>query len=402
MMSSLLQGRKILLGVSSGIAIYKAVDLLSKLRKAKAELRVILTPEAEKMVSGLVFSAVGNCPVYSDIFKVQEGFIPHTDLSRWAELFAIAPATANTIAKLNAGIADNLLLATALAYPDKPKLLVPTMNTRMFENPVTTENIAKLGSQGWSVVAPEEGHLACGDVGKGRYPENELIIEEMAYLLSEKPLAGMKALVTAGPTRERIDNVRYITNRSSGKMGYAIARALRYMGAEVVLVTGPTALRAPAGVEVVKVQSATEMAGAVDLYSKVSKVIVMAAAVADYKPVKPSEHKIKKSPGEFTLRLERTRDILATLERKEDQIVIGFCAEDRELEKRAREKLEKKSLDAIVCNDISRSDIAFGSEENEVFVYFKDGSSEHLDKADKELIASQLVKRVILRLLSNS
>ncbi|WP_084251691.1 bifunctional phosphopantothenoylcysteine decarboxylase/phosphopantothenate--cysteine ligase CoaBC [Kosmotoga arenicorallina] len=402
MMSLSLQGRKILLGVSSGIAIYKAVDLLSMLRKSGAELKVVLTPEAEKMVSGSVFSAVGNCPVYSELFQVQEGFIPHTDLSRWAELFVIAPATANTIAKLNVGIADNLLLATALAYPDRPKMLVPTMNTRMYENPVTLENIASLKSMGWHVITPESGHLACGELGKGRYPENSAIMEEIAYLLFEKPLAGVKVMVTAGPTREKIDNVRYITNRSSGKMGYALARMLRLMGAEVILISGPTTLKIPSGVRAVKVQSAAEMAKAVDTHSKDSRVIIMAAAVADYRPAEPSESKIKKGAGKLTLILERTRDILATLERKEGQIVIGFCAEDRDLENRAREKLVKKSLDAIVCNDISRRDIAFGSEENEVSVFFRDGSSEYIEKADKDTVALQLIKRVILRLLSKS
>ncbi|AKI97940.1 bifunctional phosphopantothenoylcysteine decarboxylase/phosphopantothenate--cysteine ligase CoaBC [Kosmotoga pacifica] len=401
-MKALLQEKKVLLGVSGGIAIYKAVDLLSKLRKTGAQLKVILTPEAEKMVSGSVFSAVGNCPVYSDLFDVKEGFIPHTDLSRWAELFIIAPATANTMAKLNVGIADNLLLATALAYTDKPKLLVPTMNTRMYENISTVENIKELKSKGWHVLEPEAGQLACGEVGKGRYPDNSLIMEEISYLIAEKSLQGIKALVTAGPTREKIDNVRFITNRSSGKMGYAIARALRYFGAEVTLITGPTTLLAPAGVEIVRVESAAEMANAVDEYLPGSKLVVMTAAVADYRPIDVFPNKLKKHPGEMTITLERTRDILMTMKKKPGQIVIGFCAEDRDIEARAREKLSRKSLDAIVCNDISRNDIAFESDENEVTVYFKDGSVEHLRKAAKDVLALELVTIIARQLLSNS
>ncbi|ACR80528.1 MULTISPECIES: bifunctional phosphopantothenoylcysteine decarboxylase/phosphopantothenate--cysteine ligase CoaBC [Kosmotoga] len=394
MESRFLKGKNILLGISSGIAIYKAVDLVSKLRKLGANLAIIMTPEAQGMISGVVFSAVGNCPVYTDLNAVEKGWIPHTELSRWADTLIIAPATANTLAKIAHGIADNLLLSTVLAYNGNRKLLVPTMNTRMFENVTTQRNIAILKNNGWYFIEPEEGHLACGETGKGRYPDNDKIIEELAFLLSPKPLSGKKAVVTAGPTREYIDTVRFITNRSSGKMGYAIARALRYMGAELVLISGPTNLTPPYGIKVINVVSASEMAEATITEVKKADLLVMTAAVADYTPEKTLSAKLKKSNKPLQLNLKRTKDILSSLDKSNGKIFVGFSAEDSQVFERSQEKLKKKGLNMIIFNDISRKDIGFESELNEVGIIYDSGDFEMLPQMSKAELAYEIVKRI--------
>ncbi len=393
-MSPRLKGLKVLLCVSSGIAIYKALDLASRLRKAGSELTIILSPEAREMVSDYVFSAVGNCPVYHDINQVRDGWILHTELSRWADVVVLAPATANTMAKAASGIADNLLLATILAAPDRPRLAVPTMNTRMYENPATLRNMKCLRDNGWHVIDPELGELACGEFGMGRYPDNSVIVGELVYTITKKALAGKKVLVTAGPTRERIDSVRFITNRSSGKMGYAVARAVKNAGANVTLVSGPTGLSPLYGIEMIAVESAVEMRDRVSERLSESDILIMAAAVADYAPESSSEEKLKKEEGPLELILKRTPDILLELKETEGKLLVGFCAEGKNLVQSCSEKMRRKRLDMIVANDISGTDSGFDSDYNEVWFLFKDGRKIHIPRSPKEDIAENLASEI--------
>ncbi|APT74245.1 phosphopantothenoylcysteine decarboxylase [Thermosipho melanesiensis] len=386
----------ILLGVSSGIAIYKTVDLVSKLRKENFEIDVIMTKNAAKLLSPTVFSAVGNCNVYTDIFNVSGGYITHTELSKKTNLFLLAPATANTIAKISNGFADNLLTTTVLAIPNStPKALVPTMNTRMYENKITIENIEKLKRFGWYIIEPDVGHLACGDIGKGRYPENTKIIETIKLILEEKKLKGKKVLVTAGPTYEQIDPIRYITNHSSGKMGYAFAKVAKRMGAYVTLISGPTNIKPPYFIDnFIKVTSANEM------YNEIIKryhdfdIIVMSAAVADFTPKKKEKNKIKKSNKDLlTLELERTKDILKEISKKKskDQIIIGFAAETQNIIEYGKEKLEKKGVDCIIANNALK---VMGNENAEAFLITKkqtltfEGSKEKIAKEVLSFISS--------------
>ncbi|MGC9382995.1 MAG: bifunctional phosphopantothenoylcysteine decarboxylase/phosphopantothenate--cysteine ligase CoaBC [Kosmotogaceae bacterium] len=392
-MSSILKNRKILICVSSGIALYKTVGLISSLRKSAAEIKVVLTPNAKKMVSEIVFSSVGNCSVYTDMFDINNGWIPHTDLSNWAELLVVAPATANSIAKINHGIADNLLLTTCLAFQGK-KMLVPTMNIRMYENRTTQENLKSLQKKGWEILEPGFGHLACGDIGPGRYPENDVIFQNIEYMLYEKILENYNALVTAGPTREKVDSVRYVSNRSSGKMGYALAKAFRYAGSRVNLVSGPVSVKPPAGVETTKVETTFEMGEAVDKYAKNADIIVMTAAISDYSPKNPLSYKIKKSEETLLIEMERTRDIISTIKRKKDSILVGFCAEDEEIENRAAHKLNHKKLDIVFANDISKEGIGFDSDYNEVLMITKDGTKEKLPRLPKDELSFKVVKLI--------
>ncbi|MEA2066049.1 MAG: bifunctional phosphopantothenoylcysteine decarboxylase/phosphopantothenate--cysteine ligase CoaBC [Thermotogota bacterium] len=392
-MSSILKNRKILICVSSGIALYKTVGLVSSLRKLGAEIKVVMTPNAKKMVSEIVFSSVGSCSVYADMFDINNGWIPHTDLSNWAELLIVTPATANSIAKINHGIADNLLLAVCIAFQGK-KMLVPTMNIRMYENTTTQENLKSLQEKGWEILEPGFGHLACGDIGPGRYPENDVILQNIEYMLYDKILENHNVLVTAGPTREKVDSVRYVSNRSSGKMGYALAKAFRYAGSSVNLVSGPVNLEPPAGVEKTKVETTFEMGEAVDKYTKNADIIVMTAAISDYSPKNPISHKIKKSEENLVIEMERTRDIISTIKRKKDSILVGFCAEDKEIEDRAVRKLKHKNLDIVFANDISKEGIGFDSEYNELLMITKDGRKEKLPRLPKDELAFKAVKLI--------
>ncbi len=387
----------VLLCVSSGIAIYKTVDLASRLRKMGHDLKVVMTPKAAELVSPSVFSAVGGCPVYVDEEDVKDGWIAHTEISRWADVLVVAPATANTIAKIAHGFADNILTLTVLAYNKKEKILVPTMNARMYENPIFLENLEKLKNAGWFVVEPEEGHLACGEVGKGRYPDNEKIVEAIHVLTTPKKLFGKKVLVTAGPTRERIDDVRFITNASSGKMGYALATVAKRMGARVCLISGPTHLAPPHFVdEFVRVESADEM------YQEVMKrfedvdLVIMNAAVGDYKPKERFQGKLKKDSPELTLHLVRTRDILRELgERKTKQVLVGFAAEVENFEENARKKILEKNLDFIVVNDARKT---LGSETAEVWVFGREGLLERIEEGDKISVAHRVLDLVVASL----
>nr|WP_276318595.1 bifunctional phosphopantothenoylcysteine decarboxylase/phosphopantothenate--cysteine ligase CoaBC [Marinitoga lauensis] len=310
-----IKNKKVILGVSSGIAIYKAVDLSSKLRKLEVDLNIVLTEDSKKMISPVVFSAVGNCPVYTDYFnEVKDGWIPHTQLSMESDALVIAPATANIIAKIANGFADDLLSLIALAFRKKSKILVPTMNTRMYESPALQRNLEILKNDGWIIVEPEVGHLACGEIGKGRYPENEMILEFLEYSLAKKDMKNKKVLITAGPTVEPIDPVRNITNKSSGKMGYELARAFSYRGAEVTLISGPTNIKPPYILKnLINVTTAIEMKNEVMKHYKEADIIIMSAAVSDYKIKNYSDKKIKKENENITLELERNPDILKEL-----------------------------------------------------------------------------------------
>lgn len=383
----------ILLGVSSGIAIYKAVDLASKIRKEGWNLKVIMTENATKLISPIVFSSVGNCEVFTDTYEIERGWIIHTEVSKWADVLLIAPATANTIAKLAHGFADNLLTTTALAFNKPNKVIVPTMNSRMYENDMTMENIEKLKQHGWKIVEPEAGHLACGEVGKGRYPENEKIIEFIKILTEEKPLLGKKVLVTAGPTREAIDPVRYISNHSSGKMGYAIAKIAKRLGAQVCLISGPTCLQIPYYVDsYVYVESAKEMFEAVLEKYKEYDILIMCAAVADYSPLQSAPEKIKKTQDKLILELSKTPDILEFVGRNKlpGQVVVGFAAETQNIVENAYEKLMKKNADVIVANDARK---AMGSDENQVYLVFVNKPTIMIE-GKKEEVAKELLKRV--------
>ncbi|QTA38753.1 bifunctional phosphopantothenoylcysteine decarboxylase/phosphopantothenate--cysteine ligase CoaBC [Thermosipho ferrireducens] len=357
----------VLLGVSSGIAIYKAVDLVSKFRKEGYETNVIMTKNAKNLIAPAVFSAVGNCNVYTDTFDVDSGWITHTELSRKASVFVVAPATANIIGKIANGIADDLLSTIAIAVPDKtPKVIVPTMNTRMYENNIVQENLEKLRKIGWYVVEPEVGHLACGEIGKGRYPENEKILEVVKFLTSKKKLKDKKVLITAGPTVESIDPVRFISNHSSGKMGYAIATVAKRLGGNVTLISGPTSLKKPYLVdEFIEVVSAEEMFNETIMRFEKTDIVIMVAAVADYKPKEVRKHKIKKQ-GDMVLELVRTKDILKEIgRRKSHQLIVGFAAETENIVENARKKLEEKKVDMIIANNATK---VMGSDNSHAFI----------------------------------
>ncbi|ABV34180.1 MULTISPECIES: bifunctional phosphopantothenoylcysteine decarboxylase/phosphopantothenate--cysteine ligase CoaBC [Pseudothermotoga] len=378
---------KILIGATGCIAIYKVVGLVSSLRKAGHELKIIMTESAQKLVSKTLFSAVGNCEVYTDedSFDVRNGWIPHTELSKWPDILVVAPATANTIAKLANGFADNLLTMVCLAYEKDRKLLIPAMNYRMYENQVTQYNLQAMKQRGWWVLEPSVGHLACGESGRGRYPENEIVQEAIYVLASEKPLKGMNLLITAGPTWESIDPVRVLSNRSSGKMGYELAKVAVRLGANVTLVSGPTSLVAPYFVEdFVKVESADQMYREVEKRFNRSDGVIMAAAVADYSPTKKSDIKIKKGADKLNISFKKTVDILGELGRKKgEKILVGFAVESQSLEDYAIEKLKRKNLDMIVANQVD----AMGSDKNTVLIIKKDGTLKRVGPDEKERIA---------------
>lgn len=388
---------KVLLAVTGGISAYKAVDLVSILRKRKDEVKIIMTESAMKFVSPLTFSAVGNAEVYADEFEYR-GLISHTGLSAWAEIMVIAPATANTISKIVNGMADNIVTASALAF-DGPKIVVPSMNVRMYENSVTRDNLNKISEYGWTIVEPETGHLADGEEGKGRYPDNAKIIFEMEKLTANNDMTGLKVLVTAGPTREAIDPVRYISNRSSGKMGYEIARAASIRGATVYLVSGPVNIPTIPQVEKYDVESVNEMNDVVLKLLNDVDIVIMAAAVSDYKPEKTESHKIKKHFDLLDLKLVKTTDILSEISKlkRKDQFVVGFAAETDDLIENAKHKFESKSLDMIVANDVSRKDIGFESDYDEVFVIAKDTEPVHLERMTKKEVANSLLDMVITK-----
>lgn len=390
----MLSGKKILLGVSGSIAAYKACELASGLVKLGAEVQVIMTEGAREFVAPLTFQTLTGRPVTRGLFdEVKQWKVEHIGAAQWCDAFLVAPATANVIAKFAAGIADDSLSATWLAC-GKPKLLAPAMNTAMYENPVTQENLAKLKRLGVLFAEPASGLLACGDVGKGKLAESRVILDWLEYALEEcRPLDGRKVVVSAGPTQEAIDPVRFLTNHSSGRMGYAIAKEAWLMGAEVTLVSGPTGLAAPAYCEVKRVKSAAEMAAAVKEAAKDAHIIVKSAAVADYRPATVAEQKIKKGGGDLSLELTRTEDILKSLGRakKPGQVLVGFAAETQDLLSNAGKKLREKNADIIAANDLTREGAGFGGDTNILTLLFAGGKTLELPKLSKEAAARRLL-----------
>ena len=340
--------RNVLLGVSGGIAAYKSAELVRQLQEAGASVRVIMTRGAQEFITPLTLQALSGNPVHTALLDEEaERGMGHIELARWADLMLIAPATADLLARLAAGRADDLLTTVALATA-APLMLAPAMNQQMWRDPATDDNVQTLGSRGVHLVGPASGEQACGDVGPGRMEEPAVIVKAAAGLFESGLLAGKRVVVTAGPTREAIDPVRFISNPSSGKMGYAIARAAEYRGARVTLVSGPVCLEPPLNVELIPVETVGEMAEAVLSRLEQSHVVVKVAAVSDYRPVHAEPHKIKKGEGSMQLTLERTTDILKTVgQRKDRQVVVGFAAETRDMEAYARKKLQEKRLDMI-------------------------------------------------------
>ncbi len=395
-MTSVLKDKTILLGVSGGIAVYKSVELLRLLQKAGARVRVIMTENAKWFVGPTTFEALSGQPVCSDLFRDKgSGAISHIQLADQTDAVVIAPATANVIAKMAHGIADDAL-STFLLAVTAPVVVCPAMNTHMYENPATRRNLEILKSDGRHIVDPASGELACGTSGAGRLPECEVILDRIAHFLTPKDMTGTNVLVTAGPTREPIDPVRYISNPSTGKMGYAIARAAEYRGAAVTLVTGPTALEDPRGVRVIKVETAREMAEAVFDRMDMAQVIIKSAAVSDYSPAEAAPHKIKKGAERMTLTLEKNMDILFELgRRKSNQVLVGFAAETQSLAENAQAKLAAKNLDMIVGNLVNQPGTGFGADTNRVTFFFRDGTREELAEMDKGLVAHTLLDRVL-------
>ena len=373
----MLKDKHIVLGVTGGIAAYKACDLVSRLVKQGARVRVVMTENAVKFVPPLTFETLSGNPVCTDTFAPRDA-LAHIALAKWADAFVIAPATANCLAKLACGIADDLLSTTALAMT-APLLIAPAMNANMWRHPATKANVMVLLSRGARTVGPGRGRLACGDDDVGRMAEPREIVEALQALLSGKQdFAGRRVLVTAGPTVERIDPVRYITNRSSGKMGYASAEAARDRGAEVTLVSGPVNLEAPEGVKLVSVESSAQLCDAVLAAGATADVVIQAAAPADFRPVRASDEKIKKDGAGMTLLLENTTDIAAELGRRKrpGQILVAFAAETENMLENARGKLARKNADMVVANDVSRADAGFGVDTNAVTLVTRGGAKE--------------------------
>ena len=363
----MLKDRRIVLGVTGGIAAYKACELVSGLKKRGAQVRVVLTENAARFVPPLSFEALSGNPAHVDTFAPRDG-MEHIALAKWAELFVIAPATANCLAKLACGIGDDLLSTTTLAMTC-PLLIAPAMNANMYRHPATQANLATLRSRGAHVVGPDSGRLACGDDDIGRMSQPEAILEAIGAILDpRRDMEGLRVLVTAGPTVERIDPVRYITNRSTGKMGYAIAGAARDRGAEVALVSGPVALEKPAGVDVISIESSAQLCDAVLERGPWADVVIQAAAPADFRPVTVAERKIKKTGAGMTLELENTTDIAAALgrDKRPGQTLVAFAAETNDLLENARGKLDRKNADLVAANDVSRRDAGFGTDTNAV------------------------------------
>ncbi len=364
----MLKGKTILLGVTGGIACFKAAELASALVKQHCNVHVLMTENATEFIAPLTFEALtGNRAVVDTFDRNYQREVEHIALADQADLVMVAPATANVLAKLAHGLADDMLTTTVLAC-NCPKIAAPAMNTRMYENPVTQDNLLLLQKYGWELIEPVSGRLACGAVGKGKLPDPEVLVEAVIHAIShEKDMAGLHVLVTAGPTREALDPVRYLTNHSTGRMGYAVARAAAARGANVTLVTGPTELVRPAYMEVVEVSSALEMFEAVTARSGKADLIVKAAAVADYRPSTVAEDKIKKSPdSQPALLLERTDDILAWLgaHKRPGQLLCGFSMETRDLLEHSRQKLVKKRVDMIAANNLREAGAGFRTPTN--------------------------------------
>ena len=388
--------KKVLLCVSGGIAAYKAVQLTSKLTQNGFDVKVMMTGNATKFVTPLSFQAISRNDVYTDTFDEKDpAKIAHIDLADWPDVIVIAPATANIIGKLANGIADDMVSTTLLAT-EKPVFIAPAMNVHMYNHPVVQENIARLKSFGYHFIEPSEGYLACGYVGKGRLEEPEIIVEHVkTFFVQNKQqfLRGKTVLISAGPTREKIDPVRYLSNYSSGKMGYAIAEVAQHLGANVILISGPVSMKPPVGVQIIRVESSEEMYEAVLEYFDEADIVIKSAAVSDYRPKKIFQQKMKKQSQELVIELERTVDILAELgKRKNAQFLIGFAAETNHVEEYAKQKLLSKNADMIVANNVMQEGAGFGTDTNIVTFYKANNEKKQFPKLTKHEVAYEILK----------
>ncbi len=388
--------QKVLLGVTGGIAAYKAAELARLFIRAGCQVQVVMTAAATKFVTPLTFETITGNKVALDLFGGPiEGRVRHISLAEQAEIMVVAPASANTLAKMAHGIADNLLTTLYLAV-QCPVVLVPSMNEAMYAHPAVQKNLQILRDRGCHIMEPDAGELACGVVGKGRLPEPSDIFCFTRAVLSPKDFRGVRALVTAGPTREHFDPVRFISNPSTGLMGYAMARALSERGAAVTLISGPCSLNCPAGVERVEVCAAEEMYREVLARFPECHLVIKAAAVSDFRPATVAPHKLKKGAGAETVRLEATPDILKELgRRKQNQVLVGFAAETKQAETYGRGKLEEKNLDLIVVNDLTAAGAGFGSLTNRVSLIDRSGAVERLPLMEKETLAHQILDRIV-------
>ncbi len=390
----MLKGKKIVVGITGGIAAYKVAELVRELCKGGAEVDVVMTKNAQQFVAPLTFQTLSGNAVSTDLFRGYQPEISHIALADKADLLIIAPATANIIAKCSAGIADDLLSSVVLSTV-APVLIAPAMNTKMWENAVTQQNVVKLKERGFSFVGPATGELACGYEGKGRLAELDDILEEALTLVTEKDLKGEHILITAGPTQEQLDPIRILTNRSSGKMGYALAGASQKRGAEVLLVTGPTTLDSPPHIRTISVTSAIDMDKAVSRHYKSCTIVIKTAAVADYRPKKYSSEKMKKTKKSLSLELERNPDILYKLGRnKGKRFLVGFAAETKNIISQAKAKLDRKNLDLIVVNHALQKEGGFGSDSNEVTLIDYEGRVDTLPRMEKTVLADKILDRI--------
>ncbi|WP_108944774.1 bifunctional phosphopantothenoylcysteine decarboxylase/phosphopantothenate--cysteine ligase CoaBC [Shewanella halifaxensis] len=386
-----LTNKKVLLGIGGGIAAYKSADLVRKLKERGADVRVVMSQSAQEFITPLTLQALSGYPVATDLLDpTAEASMGHIELARWADLVIVAPATANLIARINAGMADELITTTCLAT-EAPVVLCPAMNQQMYRNSATQANLKQVSQRGLHIWGPDSGSQACGEVGPGRMLEPVAIAEKAVEFFGPQLLQGMSLLLTAGPTREAIDPVRYISNHSSGKMGFALAKAAAAMGANVTLVAGPVNLATPTGVNRINVESAQDMLDAVMPLVESHQIFIGCAAVADYRIAEVAESKIKKSAEQMQLALVRNPDILASVANHASRpFTVGFAAETNDVEQYARGKLSRKKLDMIAANDVSNTDIGFNSDTNALSVFWSDGSTE-LPAVDKDTLAKQLL-----------
>ena len=392
----MLAGKHIVLGVTGSIAAYKTASLASMLMKQKADVTVIMTPNATNFINPITFESLTGNKCLVDTFDRNFEFqVEHVSLAKQTDVLLVAPASANVIAKAARGIADDMLTTTLLACTC-PKIFAPAMNTRMYQNPIVQDNMKTLVSYGMEVIRPARGYLACGDTGEGKMPDPEVLYEYIVKALTPKDMAGKKVLVTAGPTREKIDPVRYISNHSTGKMGYAIARQAMMRGADVTLVSGKVSIEPPMEVKTVPVVSAADMAQAVKEAAPEQDIIIKAAAVADYRPRVTADEKLKKKDEELSVELERTEDILAFLgaHRKEGQFMCGFSMETEHMLENSRAKLEKKNIDMIVANNLKQEGAGFGTDTNVVTFLTRDETVE-LPIMSKEDVADRLLDHIM-------
>ena len=395
----MLENKTVVLGVTGSIAAYKIANLASALKKKKCDVHVIMTKNATNFINPITFETLTGNKCLVDTFDRNFEFnVEHVSLAKRADVFMVAPASANVIGKIAGGIADDMLTTTIMAC-HCPKIISPAMNTGMFENPIVQDNLKKLKKYGYEVIEPADGYLACGDVGRGKMPEPELLLEYINKAIAmEKTFSGKNVLITAGPTMEKIDPVRFISNHSTGKMGYNLARIAMYKGANVTLVTGKTAIKTPDFVNVIQVESAQDMYDAVDATFDDQDVVIMSAAVADYKPKNVYDEKVKKKDGEMAIELERTKDILASMsKRRKNQFICGFSMETENMIENSKAKLEKKNVDMICANNLKVEGAGFGVDTNVVTIITNDDVKE-LPLDTKENVAAAILDEISNRL----